>query len=351
MPQLSLIIPVYNAEKYLKRCLDSVRMQSFIDFECICINDGSGDDSGSILDNYRAIDERIIVVHKENGGVSSARNSGIDLVRGEWIGFLDSDDWVDPDMYARLIRRAQETNTQLVECYCKIAENDGHVITSQSHFYKKDCVLQSSEWQQTVLDNFAKVSLPRTVLYHAKEIKDAKLRFNTGYSLYEDVDFVLSYSDLIDKVAIVNEELYYYRIQENSLVRTKGFTRQIFGSPHFFVMLQNKYGKDYSNQILLAYLCLFRLVTSCSKKKLDGKIGDFEVYISELYGYTNYRLLKADPKRYIRQRIKKHIQILNTQSIDKCILAYCLLVIYLPAFITSWMIIFRDLLNGMRVRK
>lgn len=93
-PKISVIIPVYNAESTLRRCVDSVLAQTFTEFECLLINDGSKDKSGEICDEYAARDSRIRVFHKENGGVSSARNVGLDNATGEWIAFVDSDDWV-----------------------------------------------------------------------------------------------------------------------------------------------------------------------------------------------------------------------------------------------------------------
>lgn len=96
-PKISIIVPVYNTEKYLRRCLDSISAQTFTDWECICVDDGSPDDSGSILDEYAEKDGRFVIIHKENGGVSSARNAGLDIARGEWIAFCDSDDWVEKD--------------------------------------------------------------------------------------------------------------------------------------------------------------------------------------------------------------------------------------------------------------
>ena len=92
-PEISIIVPVYNVEKYLKRCIDSILNQSFTDFELILVDDGSTDNSGEIIDEYAIKDERIKVIHKENGGLSSARNVGIEYSKGNYIAFVDSDDW------------------------------------------------------------------------------------------------------------------------------------------------------------------------------------------------------------------------------------------------------------------
>lgn len=98
-PEISIIVPVYNVEKYLKRCIDSILNQSFENFELILVDDGSTDNSGKIVDEYEGIDKRIRVIHKQNGGQGSARNRGLDIAKGNYIGFVDSDDWIHRDMY------------------------------------------------------------------------------------------------------------------------------------------------------------------------------------------------------------------------------------------------------------
>ena len=102
-PKISVIVPVYNAEKYLHRCIDSILSQTFTDFELLLIDDGSKDGSGAICDEYAAKDNRVRVFHKENGGVSSARNLGLDNACGEWVTFVDADDYVRPSYLATYI--------------------------------------------------------------------------------------------------------------------------------------------------------------------------------------------------------------------------------------------------------
>lgn len=114
--KISVIIPVYNVEPFLPACLDSVLAQSHRDMEIILVNDGSADDSGAICDRYAALDDRIRVLHKENGGVSSARNRGLELATGELISFIDSDDTLDPDMYERLVHYMQVHGADISHC-------------------------------------------------------------------------------------------------------------------------------------------------------------------------------------------------------------------------------------------
>lgn len=115
---ISLIIPVYNCEKYIKRCVDSVTAQSFEDFELIAVNDGSTDSTGAILDSLAKVDRRIRVLHKENGGVSSARNAGLDMARGEYISFADGDDFLPADYLATLYRAVWGADIALCDIAC-----------------------------------------------------------------------------------------------------------------------------------------------------------------------------------------------------------------------------------------
>jgi glycosyltransferase involved in cell wall biosynthesis len=115
-PKVSVIIPVYNVEKYLHRCVESILNQTFQDFEIILINDGSKDRSGQICDEYAQKDNRVTVIHKDNARVAAARNDGIKLARGKYISFIDSDDWIEPDMYKEMVYRAEKMELDFIMC-------------------------------------------------------------------------------------------------------------------------------------------------------------------------------------------------------------------------------------------
>lgn len=114
--KISIIIPVYKSERFLRRCLDSVVNQTYKNLEIILVDDGSPDDCGIICDEYAEKDSRILVIHKENGGVSSARNVGLKAASGEWIGWVDSDDWIEPDMYEYLIGLTEKFSADVAQC-------------------------------------------------------------------------------------------------------------------------------------------------------------------------------------------------------------------------------------------
>lgn len=127
-PKITIIVPIYNVEQYLPRCIDSIKNQTLEDIEIILVDDGSTDNSGKIVDEYAKTDNRIIAIHKENGGQASARNVGLEIARGDYVGFIDSDDWVEIDMYQQMYERIVSTESDY--CVC------GRV--SYSNDYKKE---------------------------------------------------------------------------------------------------------------------------------------------------------------------------------------------------------------------
>ena len=113
---ISIIVPVYNIKSYLPKCIESILSQTFSDLEIVLVNDGSTDKSGDICEEYRKMDSRVVVVHKENGGLVSARKAGMRAARGEYIGYVDGDDWIEPDMYERMYQKLLDQNVDVVMC-------------------------------------------------------------------------------------------------------------------------------------------------------------------------------------------------------------------------------------------
>ena len=129
-PLISVIVPVYNVEKYLHKCVNSLIAQTYRNIEIILIDDGSPDSSGTIGDRYAANDKRIKVIHKENGGLVSARNAGYDTATGDWIMYVDGDDWIEPDMFHKMYQAALKEKTDVVICGANYYENNGDFIRS-----------------------------------------------------------------------------------------------------------------------------------------------------------------------------------------------------------------------------
>lgn len=209
---VSVIVPVYKAERWLHRCVDSILAQTMDDFELLLIDDGSPDRSGEICDEYAAKDSRVRVFHKENGGVSSARNLGLDSARGEWISFVDADDWVEVDYLVGLTEnldadiivggmRDTKGNVYLLESQLYLNSEIGGFIEQ----YNGECFVRAS-WGK---------------LIHKKIIENYNLRFDLNVRCGEDTLFnkqVLLYSD---SVRVIDKFMYVYYIPIAVDVRLK----------------------------------------------------------------------------------------------------------------------------------
>lgn len=211
MPKISVIVPVYKVEAYLSRCVESILIQSFVDFELILIDDGSPDNCGKICEDYANKDKRIVVIHKKNGGLSDARNVGIDWVfensDSEWITFVDSDDWLHKEYLERLLDAAIENNVEVSSC--GMCRTDGKVI-SESHEKGVVCCTPEKYW--TDLKRGESYACGR--LYRKKCFKD--IRYPVG-RLYEDSFTTYKILFRCKELALIHDELYYYFINPDSI--------------------------------------------------------------------------------------------------------------------------------------
>lgn len=200
-PKISVIVPVYNAEKYLPRCIDSVLTQIFTDFELLLIDDGSIDESGKICNEYADNDKRIRVFHKENGGVSSARNVGLDKAIGEWITFLDSDDSLFADFFSSFAGLL-DSNVDFVTSSF-VNESNGLSIP-----------LKQMEGEDALsllyLSDAYRYMQPWAKFYRKNIILQNKLRFDTKINIGEDKLFILNYLLFVRKSIVSNQALYLY---------------------------------------------------------------------------------------------------------------------------------------------
>lgn len=279
-PEISIIVPVYNVEKYLDICIKSILNQTFKSFELILVNDGSTDKSGVICDNYKNIDDRIIVIHKENGGVSSARNTGLDIARGKYIGFVDSDDYIDENMYHDLYESIMKNNSDISICKFIRVYDNCEIKAS------KDKILQISYSNIQALEELYKENavdfiVPWNKLYRNELIKEVKYPLGRKY---ED-DFVihkLLYRS--NKITYINKELYYYYQRENSIMNSKFSIKDI--------------------DKLDFYLERIKFFNNINQKILKEKsIYNFVIGYFDLYSKVKYTL----KDEYNRKKLKKLI--------------------------------------------
>lgn len=215
MKIISVIVPVYNVEKYLRRCLDSIIGQTFRNIEIICVNDGSTDGSAKILDEYKGKDSRIIVLNKQNGGLSSARNAGMAIAGGKYIGFVDSDDWIEPNFYEKLYTIAEKYDADAAcasihRCYASGKKRIKLEI-------KQEKVLS------TAAEKYRELEIPRKCyvwnkIYKKSEIDRQQLRFQEGM-MFEDIYFTTRFLYFCDKIVTVPETNYNYWANNESISR------------------------------------------------------------------------------------------------------------------------------------
>lgn len=204
---ISIIIPVYNVETYLPQCIESVLSQTCRNFELILVDDGSTDQSPAICDEYALKDNRIKVVHQENSGVSNARNNGISLARGQWITFIDSDDWVDPDYLENF--ESEGLDCDLIVQGLKYYDNrNGQFF---EYIRVNNCELCGPRQKELIAENkVLSLGYPVAKLYKKSLIAN-RVFFNTRISYHEDHIFVLDTYNLAKKIKLVNSVGYNYR--------------------------------------------------------------------------------------------------------------------------------------------
>ncbi len=213
-PLISVIIPVYNVEKYLPSCLDSVLAQTWENLEILLIDDGSKDSSGSICDAYAGKDGRVKVYHQENAGVSRARNVGLEQATGEYIGFVDSDDYIEPDFYETLIRNAIDHDVDISYCGIKLVQPDGTV--EERFNTNNSCKMQAED----IIKGFFFDTTTKELMYSQCN-KIFKREVVSGvcyrpYALGEDILFVFEVLGRCRTLWLEDRTLYHYLRRDNS---------------------------------------------------------------------------------------------------------------------------------------
>lgn len=332
MPKISVIIPVYKVEKYLNRCVDSVLNQDFEDFELILVDDGSPDNSGKICDEYAKMDSRVKVIHKENGGLSDARNAGIEIARGDYLNFIDSDDWVELDYLSILYNNAKKYDADisvvnLHKEYDNRREKSENVKTGL--FESNDIMSMLYDKEMSIYLNVACAKLYRRKLFLTHRYPVGKLHEDgfTTYKLFQEAN----------KIYLSDADLYFYYQREGSIMNNSFSTNRI--DEYFVYRERAKYFKDIGNEkafsknekIKLAciltltikllksdvkrtevrkYLKIFKEDVRNSKKKLLAEAGKKQKIAVSLYSlsprlfFLFNKLLKAYRKEKAKRREK-----------------------------------------------
>jgi len=275
MIKLSIIIPVYNVEKYLEECLNSILNQDIDknNVEVICIDDGSTDKSGEVLDTFAKTHSNIKVIHKENAGVSAARNTGIDTAKGRYIWFVDSDDFICDGSLKQIIDAIDNYNPEFIKFYYK------HV---------KEDVLYTDYWNNSANNAIPKVCSGYTAITHvctvisANIIKDNNIKFPTDMKYGEDILF--SYYVFIHSSGVCwiqfNHCFYYYRDREHSAMNTR--TTEIYTRRTRDLLLMSKIYKDaYDNRITEVP----KLLENTKRRQYQALIGALTILPRSSYNF------------------------------------------------------------------
>lgn len=273
MPKISIIIPCYKVEKYLRRCLDSVLAQTFKNWEAICVNDGSPDECGNILDEYAKCDYRIKVIHQENQGVSAARNNGLQHANGDFISFIDSDDEISPVFLEEMFKALQK-RPEAGFAWCNFEK--GKDKTDWNFFEISEQVYNKP------FDHYVQHQKPKIVsaiwnkLYRKNLLEN--ITFSEDLSVGEDLIFLYQVLYRAKCAAYINSDMYFYRTRENSAM-TKPLTQ-----------------KRLDDELLIA----IKLSGMFNNEILDKKTKkDIEHYIAKrLFGYVINFTKKKDKINY-----------------------------------------------------
>ncbi len=265
-PLISVIVPIYNVENYLERCLQSILNQTYRNLEIILVDDGSKDSCGEICDNFQKKDKRIKVIHKENGGLSDARNKGLDIATGEYISFIDSDDWIDLETYEISMKKMEECHAQIV-AFNVLWVYDGKEFTPDlSAEYE---IMDSEQAILTTVGNTKVRTTAWNKLYRADLIED--FRFIKG-KLNEDEFFTFKILDRAKTIVYLHRECYYYFQRSNSIMGKYTLQRldMVDGVRERMLLAQKKYPNIYKEtKLSFCEVCLYHYQMILKNKHID----------------------------------------------------------------------------------
>lgn len=294
-PKISVIVPVYNVEKYLIRCVDSILGQTYKNLEIILVNDGSTDESGKMCDRYAKENENIKVVHRKNGGLAAARNSGLDIATGDYIAFVDSDDWIDSDMYEWMLSLATENNADIVRCGYYIDKEGEKPIPAYECTGK---LLYTDEQRrcEMVRDSY-KAASACTKLYKREIIADK--RFDETMLANEDWGFNYDLLKNVKNTVYYDLPKYHYFQRSESIMRSK---KNIRNRMNIIRVLNYFLESEMANQMVYEYA-------------LEG-------YANHMSGLLYYILISAGSRaneyKEVRKMIVQHRdEILHTIKDEK----------------------------------
>lgn len=286
--KFSVVIPVYNVEQYLPQCLESLLAQDYTDFEVICVNDGSTDRSRELLSAWEIQFPQMRVIDRGNGGLSAARNTGLDVATGDYVVFVDSDDWVEPTMLRRL---AEEADDEDMVCFaCRRTDNEKYDTLAPEEndgwSYYKHRALEHREvpfvcvWQRC---------------YRRELLMDNSLHFREGI-LHEDNEFTPRAFLRAKRIKVIPDVLYIYRVRPGSIMTTRGLR-----SKESLILIGNELSKLFAKEKGIDKTTVYRSLTQCYQMAFIDNTREEDRHLHPLVDWRCYR-------RVSRTKIRHRIQ-------------------------------------------
>jgi CDP-glycerol glycerophosphotransferase len=292
------VVPVYNTEKFLEECLDSILGQTRVDFELICVNDGSTDGSVAIAKRYAAQDERVVLIHQDNAGLSAARNAGLDRARGEYVIFVDSDDFADSTMLEKLVAKADETGAEIVIMdYYLYFDITGKLGTyrDQALYASLNGKVFSIEEEPSMIQFIGVCDR----LFRRDFIEEHGFRYPVG-RIYEDVTFCIGSELVAQKIALMSDHLYYYRKEVVSSI-TGQESRSNDAKDEFLYAqrcAQELMRKAEASEEVWKYYSWYFLEYSMIHQRQAYSYAYFKYFFGEVRGIVRPKMLSYGQKRF-----------------------------------------------------
>lgn len=296
--KISIVVPIYNVETYLKECIDSILNQTYSNIEVILVDDGSTDNSGKMCDQYKMQDNRICVLHKENGGLSDARNVGINQAKGKYIAFVDSDDVVADDMIEYLFSMINTYKADMSVCQCDYIDETSRLIKNNANV-ENICISGKEECLKALLGESGLNTVAWGKLYKTEFFKD--VRYPVG-KYHEDVYTTYKLVEKCNKIVIGNEHKYLYRKRLSSI------SRHQFSSKHFDSIEGAEKRAEYityryKNLKRIAQSTIISAVNHCTLKMIQEKCYDLKYILFLQKKYRKYVWSYLLGKTSIRNKI------------------------------------------------
>ena len=295
--KISIIVPIYNVEKYIKKCIDSIIVQTYTNIEIILVDDGSPDNCGKICDEYKEKDSRIRVIHKENTGVSGSRNIGLQNITGTYVTFIDADDYIEKDMIEILYKALKEYNADISICGTNDLKSN-YELKRQSKC-KQIVEMDKKNALKELLNEQVFTCVCWAKLYNAKLFET--LKFNEQTKIAEDLEILYKILDKCNKVVYVPENKYNYLLRENSATKekfNKDWIREIEISKEILNFIEKNYSDIYEyaakRYVRINITCVYKIL------KTSGNINDVKKLTNNIKPYYKYYLKSS----YISKKYK-----------------------------------------------